>query len=404
VSNRGITRARLLAGAALGGAAALGGGFAIGRARDHEDAPDDVVAFYGEHQAGIATPPQGHLVFAAFDLDPRRRASLEALMRDWTHAAARLTNGEPVGAREAGALAPPGDTGEATGLYPARLTLTFGFGPSLFDEQTGLRGRRPEALVDLPVFNGEALEADRSNGDLCIQACSDDPQVAFHAVRNLTRIARGAASLRWIQQGFLRAANSSDSATPRNLMGFRDGTNNLPTSDSELMRAHVWADAADGSRWMAGGTYLVARRIRIMVEAWDRTSLQEQEQLIGRHKESGAPIGETHEFASVVASRQDPAAHVRVASPDASGRAGERLLRRGFNFTDGIDPSTGQLDAGLFFIAFQRDPRKQFVPLQARLASQDGLNEYLRHTASAIFCCPPGVREGGTIGGTLLLA
>jgi deferrochelatase/peroxidase EfeB len=402
MSRTGVTRARFLAGIGAGGVAAMGGGFALGRASADEGGPGDVVVFNGEHQAGITTPQQDHLVLAAFDLSPRRRDALELLLTAWTAAASRLTQGLPADRDEDSLLAPPSDTGEAGGLRPARLTLTFGFGPGLFGADLGLADRRPAPLVDLPPFDGEDLEPARSGGDLCVQACSDDPQVAFHAVRNLIRIARGAANIRWIQQGFLRASTASDSATPRNLMGFRDGTNNLATSNDGLMRDHVWAASDDGAPWMAGGSYLVARRIRILIESWDRTQLGEQEQLIGRHKVSGAPLGATTEFEPVAHDRLEPTAHVRLASHHAAGRERQRLLRRGYNYADGIDPATGQLDAGLFFLAYQRDPRRQFIPLQRRLASQDGLNEYLLHTASAIFACPPGIEPGGTIGETLL--
>lgn len=388
-----VTRGRFLAG--LGAAGLLGsGGVLLGRAAAGGEAA--TVPFRGPHQAGIATPQQDHLLLVAFDVAPRRRETLRVLMEDWTELAARLTAGDPAGP-EGAALAPPADTGEAGELGPGLLTITFGLGSGVFSREFGLDGMRPAAMVDLPAFPGERLDAARSGGDVCVQVCGDDPQVVFHALRNLIRVARGAAGVRWVQRGFL--GRPAGDGTPRNLMGFRDGTNNVRGDDAAAMAEHVWADAPG---WMDGGTYLVMRRIRILVEAWDRTGLQEQELLVGRRRASGAPIGGTRERDPVVAGRLDPRAHVRLASPDAAaGRASERMLRRGYNFADGLDPRTGQLDAGLVFIAFNRDPREQFVPVQRRLAASDGLNEYLVHTASALFCVPPGTGPGETVGAAL---
>ncbi|HZQ28482.1 MAG TPA: Dyp-type peroxidase, partial [Acidimicrobiales bacterium] len=266
------------------------------------------------------------LLFASFDLATTGRADLVALLRDWTAAAARLTQGDPVGVAPTGtsALAPPVDTGEAAGLPPARLTLTFGFGPNAFDA-----GRLPAPLVDLPSFPGDALDPSRCGGDLCVQACGDDPQVLFHAVRNLTRIGRGAVRLRWMQKGFVR---------PRNLLGFKDGTVNLRPGTPALDE-HVWAGAGDDPTWMAGGTYLVVRRIRIRIETWDRAGLDDQEQTIGRHRGTGAPLGRAHEQDAVDLGGLPANAHVRVANQAANGI---RLLRRGYNFAGGIDPKVGQ--------------------------------------------------------------
>ncbi|CAA9438656.1 MAG: Ferrous iron transport peroxidase EfeB, partial [uncultured Rubrobacteraceae bacterium] len=247
----------------------------------------------------------------------------------------------------------------------------------------------------------------RSDGDLCVQACADDPQVAFHAVRNLVRISRGLAVVRWSQLGFGRTASTSKTqATPRNLMGVKDGTNNIKAEDEDLMNRHVWVPDEDGPSWMVGGTYLVARRIRMLIEVWDRVSLGEQEASIGRHKYSGAPIGKGDEFDPVDLKATDesgepliaPDAHVRLARQSDE----EKILRRGYSFTDGFDAERGQLDAGLFFISFQRDPHKQFVPLQQRLAANDRLNEYIRHTSSALFACPPGATKGEFVGERLL--
>ena len=414
LSRRDLFRVTGAAGAGLalgaGGNAALSG--AAG-ARDGAGARQDsrTVAFHGTHQAGIATAQQEHLHFAALDLVTEEVSEVRDLLLAWSEAAARMTRGEAAGDENSSQFLPPDDTGEAFDLSPARLTLTFGFGPSFFEKdgrgRFGLEGRRPDALAPLPPLTGDVLDEGRSDGDLCIQACADDPQVAFHAVRNLVRISRGLAVVRWSQLGFGRTASTSKTqTTPRNLMGVKDGTNNIKAEDEDLMDRYVWVPEGEGPSWMAGGTYLAARRIRILIEVWDRVSLGEQEASIGRHKYSGAPIGKEDEFDAVDLGAKDETgepliaadAHVRLARQSDE----EKILRRGYSFTDGFDAERGQLDAGLFFISFQRDPHKQFVPLQQRLAANDRLNEYIRHTSSALFACPPGAGEGGYVGEALL--
>ena len=416
ISRRDLLRIAGAGGAGLtlgaGGYAALQGAV---EARDAGDVTGTLpglktVAFHDTHQAGIATVQQEHMQFAALDLITQDVAEVRELLRTWSEAGARMTAGEPAGEDNYSQFLPPDDTGEALGLSPARLTLTFGFGPSLFEKEGtdrfGLASVKPDALAPLPPLTGDVLDEDRSHGDLCIQACADDPQVAFHAVRNLVRMARGVAVVRWSQLGFGRTASTSKTqATPRNLMGLKDGTNNIKAEDTGEMDRYVWVPAGEGPDWMTNGTYLVARRIRMLIEVWDRVSLSEQEGSIGRHKYSGAPFGKEDEFDQVDLQATDESgellitqdAHVRLArqSPD------EKILRRGYSFTDGFDAERGQLDAGLFFICFQRDPRKQFIPLQERLAASDRLNEYIRHTASALFAIPPGAAEGGFVGDRL---
>ena len=390
------------AGAGAVGLAAVGaGGYVLGR---DEDRPAQREPFHGEHQAGVTTPVQDRLVFGAFDLQTSSPAVLRTLLEDWSAAALLMTEGRPVGEVDDNLAAPPVDTGEALGLPAARLTVTFGLGPSLFD-RVGLAAQRPAALHELPHFAGDALQPERSGGDLCVQACADDPVVAFHAVRNLARIGFGRVSLRWTQLGFGRTSvTSSGQQTVRNLQGFKDGTNNLHGDDADAMRQFVWVADEEPREWFRGGTYLVARRIRMLVETWDRSSLDDQQQTIGRFKSSGAPLtGEReHDPVDLAATAVDGTpviprdAHIRLAGP-ASNR-GRRILRRGFSYTDGIDPRTGELDAGLFFIAFQRDPETGFVAVQRRLAAGDALGEYIVHTGSAVFAVPPGARPGAFVG------
>ena len=422
-----VSRRRVLgvgAGAALTGAAAGVAGTYAAQQAQASPAPagagaggQDLAAavpFHGEHQAGIVTPAQDRMHFVALDVTTDDRAQLVEMLRAWTRAAERMTAGAeaaPGGVVGGGPYGVPQDTGEAFDLPPSGLTVTIGFGPSLFDGRFGLSDRRPEAFADLPAFMGDDLDPARCGGDIAIQACAHDPQVAVHAVRNLVRIGFGTVSVRWSQLGFGRTSSTSRSqATARNMFGFKDGTNNVKAEDAGALREHVWVQPEDvpgAAAWMAGGTYLVARRIRMHIEIWDRTTLQEQEQIIGRTKGEGAPLGQKRELDRVDFAKQgtdgEPAipveAHVRLAYAD--NLKGVRLLRRGYNFTDGTD-GVGHLDAGLFFIAFCRDAVKQFVPMQRALAAKDGLNEYIEHTGSAVFACPPGVRPGGFWGEALL--
>jgi deferrochelatase/peroxidase EfeB len=285
------------------------------------------VPFYGPHQAGIATPAQDRLAFAAFDVTTRDRGELARLLGTWAAAAAQLTDGEPVGAVEISPHAPPIDTGEATGLAAARLTITVGFGPSLFDHRFGLTGKRPAALVDLPAFAGDTLQPGRTGGDLCVQACADDPTVAFHAIRNFARLARGAAVMRWSQLGFGRTSSTTTSQqTERNLMGFKDGTNNIKAEDAAGFDDFVWTGAETDQAWMRGGSYLVARRIRMLIESWDTDYLADQENVFGRFRTSGAPLSGRDEFDPVdLDATKDGKpvipvdAHIRLAAPSTSG-------------------------------------------------------------------------------------
>jgi len=393
---------------------------ALGRASGSTDATETTSAasypFRGATQAGIVTPAQDRLHFAAFDVTTDSREDLVALLQAWTDAAERMTRGEPageIGPVEGATNLPPDDTGEAIGLPASGLTLTFGFGPGLFRDEHGrdrfgLADRQPEALQPLPHFPADVLMPERSGGDLCVQACADDPQVAVHAVRNLARLGFGTVAVRWSQLGFGRTSSTSTSqTTPRNLFGFKDGTANVKAEETEALDEHVWVGADDDPRagWLAGGSYLVARRIQMTIEVWDRQPLGDQENFIGRTKGTGAPLSGGEEFSTPEFSMQGSTgpiiptdAHLRVVHPDQHD--GARMLRRGYNFVDGSD-HLGGLDAGLFFIAYVRDPRVGFIPAQLAMARSDALMEYLRFTSSAIFAVPPGVGEGEYVGQAL---
>nr|WP_110814847.1 iron uptake transporter deferrochelatase/peroxidase subunit [Mycolicibacterium obuense] len=409
----GLSRRKLFGAAGVGAAVvgAAGAGALAGRASAAQPANhlNTAVAFRGEHQAGIVTEAQDRMHFATFDVTTNSRDDVIKMLADWTEMAERMTQGEEAfanGATGQNPYAPPTDTGEALGLPPSQLTLTIGFGPSFFlkdgVDRFRIADKKPAQLVDLPKFPNEKIDPARSGGDIVVQACANDPQVAVHAIRNLARIGFGTVAVRYSQLGFGRTSSTTrDQSTPRNLFGFKDGTANLRSDETDKLNRFVWVGDGDGPAWLTGGSYLVARRIRMRIEQWDRTTLLEQERVVGRQKGSGAPMGLNDEFDELNFSLTDKKdkpliderAHVRLASKDNLG--GIEILRRGYNFTDGSD-GFGHLDAGLFFIAFVRDPIKQFVPMQNAISRNDAMNEYVTPTSSAVFACPPGIREGDT--------
>ena len=342
------------------------------------------ISFYGKHQAGITTPMQKNIYFVVLDLRTTDKNELIQLFKDWTDYSQKLVNGELVKKDGSNALLPPSDTGETVGLNPYRLTLTFGVSAS-FLTKLGLEKKRPKLFRDLPAFPKEQLREQYTGGDIVIQACADDEQVAFHAVRNLIRKGRNKVTMKWSQSGF--AAIGDRMETPRNLFGFKDGTANV-TTEKDFDKV-VWADSQD---WMKNGSYMAARRIIMHLETWDRTNLQEQENTFGRYKESGAPFGKKDEFDEVDLSLLPVDSHVRLAK-----EVDMPILRRSYSYSDGIDPKTGQFDAGLLFIAFQKDPDR-FVKIQTNLGADDKMNEYVTHIGSGLFACFGGVKEGGYIG------
>lgn len=414
VSRRDVLKAAGIGGVGmLLGATGVGGAFALADvfpSSQNKEKTNDIVPFYGKHQAGITTEVQNHIYFAAFDVTATDRNDLIQLFQDWTDAAAAMTEGKSVGDASDNKFLPPVDTGEAAGLSASNLTLTFGVGPTLFTkngrDRFGLQKKQPAELKDLPKFPLDSLEEQWTGGDICIQACADDLQVAFHAVRNLARIARGKAVLRWGQAGFQRTKQASPkNETPRNLFGFKDGTVNPDVKDPAEMNKYVWVQPGDGPDWLINGSYLVVRRIQMFIEVWDRTSLKDQENTFGRYRDSGAPLGQKNEFDKPDFEKKNEkgeyyipqTAHIRVAHGDGS----QKILRRSFSYAEGMDVKTGTFDAGLLFISFQRSISKQFVPIQERLAQMDELNEYIVHRGSAVFACLPGVKKGGYIGETL---
>ena len=342
------------------------------------------ISFYGEHQAGITTPMQKNIYFVVLDLHSTDKEEVIQMFKDWTDYSSKLVDGELVKKDGSNALLPPSDTGETVGLNPYRLTLTFGVSAD-FLKKMGLEKKRPKEFRDLPAFPKEQLQEKYTGGDIVIQACADDEQVAFHAVRNLVRKARNTVTMKWSQSGF--AAIGDRMSTPRNLFGFKDGTANV-TKEKDFDKV-IWTDSDD---WMKGGTYMAVRRIQMFLETWDRTNLQEQENTFGRYKESGAPFGKKDEFDEVDLDLLPVDSHVRLAK-----EVNKPIYRRSYSYSDGIVEKTGQFDTGLLFLAFQKNP-DSFVKVQTNLGAEDKMNEYVTHIGSGLFACFAGVKKGEYLG------
>jgi deferrochelatase/peroxidase EfeB len=398
----GMAASGLLVGAAAGAA----GAFAItGNGGSETEATNSLsYPLYDQgHQGGIATPPQKYAVFMTYDLAAVGKTDIQVLLARWTAAIAQMVKGQPIGnpqptSPDAVAI----DSGEALSLGAQGLTVTIGLGPGLFDSRFGLASKRPALLKTLPDLPSDQLLAEYTGGDLCLQACADDPQVAYHAIRNLTRLARETATTKWTVSGFGRASAGPGQQTPRNLLGFKDGTRNI-TTDADFNR-WVWLKEQQQS-WMNGGTYLVVRKIQQNIEIWDTDRISDQEQVFGRNKLEGAPLTGTKEFDTPNFTKKtssgeymiSPTAHIALAAHENNG--GTKIHRRSYNYTEGID-GVGQIDAGLLFIAFVDDP-EHFVTLQRKLGSVDRLNEYISHIGSGLFAVPPGPRTGSYVGAGL---
>ncbi len=411
-----IGRRHLFAGAAgtavAGAVLGAGGGYAVARAQGapevSQEGVDQVdlggqVPFYDQaHPAGIQTEPQRYAVYMTFDLASTATSDdLRALLARWTAAIGQMVQGRPIGVVEPDrADAVGSDTGEAEGLAPASLTVTVGLGPGVFDDRFGLESKRPKLLAALPRLPGDSLDPDQTGGDLSVQACADDPQVAYHAVRNLARMVTSTAQTRWVVLGFGRASAGPHQQTPRNLFGFKDGTRNVTTA-AEFDK-FVWLQDAD---WMTGGTYQVARKIRMHIENWDADRVSDQQQVFGRTKASGAPLSGGEEMTTPDFQAKDKAgdplvpvrSHVALAAHE--NNSGIKILRRSYNYTDGLN-AQGLLDAGLLFLSYQNDP-KHFIDIQSKLGRFDLMNEYVQHIGSAIFAVPPAPKTGGYIGQAL---
>jgi deferrochelatase/peroxidase EfeB len=383
--------------------------------------PNKAEPFWGEHQSGIVTPPQHQLYFAAFDLVTTKREDVVKLLQAWTAAAARMAEGQTAQPMESGlrlavprppadankdgdsyeAADPrttPADTGEALGMSPSRLTISFGFGPGVFvkdgKDRFGLASRRPEALVDMPKFAGDQMVEGHTGGDLAIQVCAEDPQVAFHAVRQLARIAEGVAQIRWVQTGYRPATGE------RHLLGFSNGKGNPPVDDPEAMAESVWV-GKEGD-WMRGGTYIAVRRIRFAIEHWDHMPQAYQEKAVGETKHPGMPVAKP-DGPAIDVPEDDAPSHLRIVSPGS-----QTMLRRSFSYNDGVNFTAErwppwrqglEYDAGMFFICYQRDPRTGFIALYEKMSKYDAmLNQFWTHAGGGLFAYPRGAKPGEYIG------
>jgi deferrochelatase/peroxidase EfeB len=408
-----VSRRRLFAGAGTGAVLGVLAGAGAAQALDGDGGPTAAAdqidlshsyPFYtGGEPAGVATLPQRYCAYMTFDLVAGSARDLQVLLARWSAGIAQLMAGKTIGSAaptRSGAVAT--DTGEALDLGPSSLTVTVGLGPGVFDERYGLAGRKPKLLADLPRLPSDSLDPALTGGDLSLQACADDPQVAYHAIRDLARMARGVANTRWTVMGFGRASAGPGQSTPRNLLGFKDGTRNIKESDDRADYVWVGSDDVD---WMRGGSYQVARKIQMNVETWDADDITDQQRIFGRTKLDGAPLTGTKEFEtpdfkatdSTGATVIDQRSHVALAAPENNN--GVKILRRSYNYTDGIN-QYGQLDAGLLFIAYMSDPQA-FITLQTRLGSSDLLNEYIAHIGSGIFAVPPAPSEGNYLAQSL---
>ncbi|MGW4564642.1 iron uptake transporter deferrochelatase/peroxidase subunit [Streptomyces sp. NPDC004561] len=400
----GLSRRTLLGTAGATGLVLGAAGGAVGYAAAPAPATpltsvgSDRAMFHGKHQPGITENLQacGHLV--AFDLAAGAgRTEAAALLRRWSATAERLMAGE---------AAPHDDTDVARDAGPSSLTITFGFGHTFF-ARTGLGKQRPSALDPLPDFSSDHLDKTRSDGDLWVQIGANDALVAFHALRAVQKDAGGAARVRWQMNGFNRTPGATARPmTARNLMGQIDGTRNPKPADADFDR-RIFVPSSGEPAWMAGGSYAVVRRIRMLLDDWEKLSPSAQEQVIGRRKDNGAPLSGGDETTGMDLEKTDGKggyavpinAHARITRPDQNG--GAAMLRRPFSYHDGFD-ADGTPDAGLLFVCWQADPLRGFVPVQRKLDRGDALSQFIRHEASALFAVPGGAAEGEYVGQRLL--
>ncbi|MEU9119934.1 iron uptake transporter deferrochelatase/peroxidase subunit [Streptomyces sp. NPDC048506] len=414
VGRRGFLRGAALAGAGLaaGGAPAAHGAQQAGvtvptPGPGLSPAAPQPAVFHGPHQAGVLTAPRRVTAFTAFDITAEDRRELADLLRALTARARFLTaGGTPA---PLGITGPPTDSGILGPRLPTgALSVTVGVGAALFDDDRfGLHARAPRRLTTMPTFPDDDLQADWCHGDLSLQLCADDTDTVLHALRDIARHTRGGMQVRWRLDGFTSPPRPS--GTPRNLMGFKDGTANPDARSAREMDRLVWVGRGTGEPdWAVGGSYQVVRLIRMLVEFWDRVSLTEQERMFGRARESGAPLDgdaehDTPHYPGDPKGDVIPLdSHIRLANPRTAATADQRILRRGYSYDKGLDRN-GNLDMGLLFCCYQQDPARQFETVQRRLAGEP-LTDYIKPFGGGYFFALPGVRTASDWYGRSLLA
>ncbi|WKU47586.1 iron uptake transporter deferrochelatase/peroxidase subunit [Streptomyces sp. VNUA116] len=404
---RRVPRRGLLRGALAAGAAGAVAGPAAARPRGPAPHRPAAPRFHGPHQAAVLTPPARATAFTSFDVTAADRRELADLLRTLTDRARFLTTGGTPA--PTGITAPPPDSGLLGPDVPADggLAVTVSAGASLFDGRYGLAGRAPRLLRAMPVFPDDDPDPAWCHGDLAVQLCADSPDTVLHALRDLTRHTRGALQIRWRINGHNPPPRPS--GAPRNLFGFKDGTSGPDPRDARLMDRLVWTGPDAGEPpWTAGGSYQVVRLIRMLTEFWDRIPLSEQERVIGRSRDTGAPLDGAREtdaprYAHDPTGEVTPLdSHIRLAHPRTPGSEAHRLLRRSYSYDRGTD-SNGTLDQGLLFCCYQRDPVRQFTAVQKRLAGEP-LTDYVTPFGGGYFFALPGVRDRADWYGRALLA
>lgn len=404
VSRRGFFGGLIAAGVVTGSS-----GFLLGAGSNSTQAAETRYSIYGDKQAGVTTPAQNHLYLLAFDIVDITRSELKDLLKRWTIMSSALMAGTLNDVPQ-NFEAPPRDTGEALLAGGSALTITFGFGPSLFstaegEDRFGFASLIPSELRQLPQLARDAIRDEESFGDICIQICGDNSISVFHAGRNLIREAFGSATLRWSHSGFNGAVPASKALTARNLFGFKDGTAN-PTVDKDL-EENVWISGSDEPLYMTGGSYLAVRKIKMHLDTWDRSPLREQEAIFGRSRDTGAPLSGGHEHSApdfALASKDGTPlipkdSHLAIAH--SSHHGGKKMLRRGYSYENGLD-KVGNIEAGLIFIAYVNSLNERFIPVLEALAKSDALNEYISHVGTAVFAIPRAPRDENDFIGSAL--
>ncbi|WAH53319.1 iron uptake transporter deferrochelatase/peroxidase subunit [Pseudescherichia vulneris] len=390
------------------GALALAGSCPVAHAAKPKSAPGtlspdarmETQPFYGEHQAGILTPQQASMMLVAFDVLASDKSELERLFRLLTQRIAFLTTGGPAPDTPNPRL-PPMDSGILGGfIAPDNLTITVSLGASLFDDRFGLGPQRPAKLEKMTRFPNDSLDAALCHGDLLLQICANTGDTVIHALRDIIKYTPDLLSIRWKREGFIsdHAARSKGKETPINLLGFKDGTGNPDSQNRTLMKSVVWVTPDQQEpAWTVGGSYQAVRIIQFRVEFWDRTPLKEQQTIFGRDKQSGAPLGMTHEH-DVPDYTRDPDgdvialdSHIRLANPRTPETEVNLMMRRGYSYSLGVT-NAGQLDMGLLFVCFQHDLEKGFLTVQKRL-NGEALEEYIKPIGGGYFFALPGVKD-----------